>query len=62
VQINNENWNYNKKVVKEMGMMIVMQMQLAVDDDGDDTLASNDPCSSKDDALCKFSFKIPFGC
>jgi hypothetical protein len=38
-----------------MGMMIVMQMQLVVDDDGDDTLASNDPCSNKDDPQCKFS-------
>ena len=26
----------------------------AVDDEGDDVLSSNDPCSSKDDALSKF--------
>ena len=33
----------------------------AVDDDGDDALASNDPCSSKDDALCKFPLQTSFG-
>jgi hypothetical protein len=31
----------------------------AIDDD--DRLASKDPCSRKDDALCKFSLQIPSG-
>jgi hypothetical protein len=39
-----------------MGMVMEMEMQWLVM--YDDALASNDPCSSKDDALCKFPLHI----
>ena len=42
-----------------MGMVMVMEMQRLMMDD--DALASNDPCSSKDDALYKFPLQIPSG-
>lgn len=45
--------------VNEMGMVMMMEIKRLTM--GDDALASNDPCSSKDDALCKFPLQIPSG-
>ena len=58
MQIHNSNWNYNKMGVNEMGMVMVMEMQRLMM--GDDALASNDPCSSEDDALLQVPPSDPF--
>ena len=59
MQIHNSNWNYNKMGVNEMGMVIVIVMEMQRLMMENDALASNDPCNSKDDALCKFPLQIP---
>lgn len=62
MQIHNSNLNYNKMKVDEMGMvmlmLMVMEMQRLMM--GDDALASNDPCSSEDDALLQVPPPDPF--
>ena len=58
MQIHNSNWNYNKMKVDAMEMVMVMEMQRLMM--GDDALASNDPCSSEDDALLQVPPPDPF--
>ena len=46
--------------VNEMGMVIVIVMEMQRLMMGDDALASSDPCSREDDALLQVSPPDPF--